>query len=282
MAKIDSIAVLGDSSSTGFGTNGRSYGTIVGEALGASRVENLARFSRTTKLMLEEDAPLVAELRPDLVIVQAGMGDSFPHPGKWVQRTLERFAPPTWHGVEGLERRAYYSGSRPQRTRQWLTATAKTTIKRTLIGLTGGFTRSSPDEYGECLDRLLTELGGVAPFVLSIGMFDIDQRIFPKQRVMNLPFRDRRFAVLSGHPQVIPVEINQRLQRWDHYHPDHAHWNADGHAAVAAEILAALGAAQAGSDGSEAGIAGNHRPDPAPPPGHRSSGTGTAEDALAG
>ncbi len=270
MAKIGTIAVLGDSSSTGFGTDGGSYGALVGEALGAGRVENLARFSRTTKLMLEEDVAAVAALRPDLVIVQAGMGDSFPHPGEWVQRTLERFAPPTWHGVEGLERRAYFTGTRRQRARQWVTATAKTTIKRVLIGLTGGFTRSTPEEYEECLDLLLTELEDIAPTVLSIGMFDIDQRMFPKQHVMNLPFRERRFAVLSTHPRVIPVEISQRLQQWDHYHPDHAHWNTEGHAAVADEIVSALRAANARADAS------------APVAGRRTSGTGTEEDALAG
>jgi lysophospholipase L1-like esterase len=237
---IDRIAVLGSSSSTGFGTGGRSYGTLVGQALGAGCVENLSKFGRTTELMVEEDLPLVAALSPDLVIVEAGMGDSLPHPGQWVQGMLERFAPKTWHGVEGLERRAYFRGTRPQRAQQWVTARAKTTLKRTLIQLTGGYTRATPAGFGEAFERLITELEGIAPVVVSVGMFDVDQHLFPKQHEMNLPFRQQRFAVLSGHQNVIAVEINQRLHQWADYHDDHAHWNASGHATVADEILQTL------------------------------------------
>ena len=240
MTTINSIAVLGDSTSTGFATQGRSYAVLVGEALTATTVENFAVFGRTAKLMVDEDLSRVADLRPDMVIVHVGMGDSLPHPGERVQRILERFAPPTWHGVYGLERRAYFSGTRWHRVTQWVVAETKTTIKRALIGITGGYTRATPVEFERYFDQLLTELADRVDVVVSIGLFDVDQHRFPKQHVLNLPFREKRFAVLSRHPQIIPVEINQRLDHWGHFLPDRAHWNAAGHAAVADEILQAL------------------------------------------
>jgi hypothetical protein len=209
-------------------------------------VENFAQFSRTAKLMVEEDLPRIAVLRPDLIIVEAGMGDSLPHPGERVQRMLERFIPSTWHGVDGLERRAYFSGTRRQRARQWAVAESKTAIKRALITLTGGFTRSNPEEFHAYLDRLFTALEVTNPVIVSIGLFDLDQHAFPKQHEFNLPFRAHRDQVLSEHPHVVRVEIDQRLHRWDDFHEDHCHWNAAGHATVANEILRALHSALPG------------------------------------
>jgi hypothetical protein len=171
---------------------------------------------------------------------QAGMGDSLPHPGERLQRLLEHFVPSTWHGVNGFERRAYFSGTRRRRARQWAVAEFKTTLKRALIDLTGGFTRSNPDEFRSYLDQLLTGLEAISPIVVSVGLFDMDQHIFPKQHEMNVPFRVQRERVLTEHPQVIVAEINERLHRWDDYMGDHGHLNASGHASVAEEIIRSL------------------------------------------
>ncbi len=70
------VAVLGDSSAAGFGTGGRGFPVLAGEGLGALRLENLSQFSRTTKLMVEEDVSRIDEIRPDVVIVSIGMADS--------------------------------------------------------------------------------------------------------------------------------------------------------------------------------------------------------------
>ena len=240
MAAVDCVVILGDSTSAGFATGGRGYPVLVGEALGANRVENLSKFGQTTKLMVEEDLPRIGELRPDVVIVQAGMGDSLPHPGQRVQRLLEHFVPSTWHGVDGLERRAYYSGTRRRRARQWAVAEFKTALKRTLITLTGGFTRSNPDEFRRYLDELFTGLEAMGPVIVSVGLFDMDQHIFPKQHKVNLPFRVQRHIVLTQHPRVISAEIDRCLHRWDDFLGDHGHLNASGHATVAEEILRSL------------------------------------------
>jgi hypothetical protein len=78
MTAVDCVVILGDSTSAGFARGGRGYPVLVGEALGAIRVENLSKFGQTTKLMVEEDLARIGELRPDVVIVQAGIGDSLP------------------------------------------------------------------------------------------------------------------------------------------------------------------------------------------------------------
>lgn len=116
----------------------------------------------------------------------------------------------------------------------------KTALKRTLIALTGGFTRSNPDEFRRYLDHLFTALEAMGPVIVSVGLFDMDQHIFPKQHEVSLPFRLQRHIVLTKHPQVISAEIDQRLHRWDDFLGDRGHLNASGHATVAEEILRSL------------------------------------------
>ena len=237
---VDCLVVLGDSGSSGFGTGGRGYPVLVGEALRANKVENFAQFGQTTKLMVEEDLPKVALLRPNIVIVEAGMGDSLPHPSERIQQLLERFVPSTWHGVNGLERRAYFSGTRRRRAQQWIVATFKTNLKRAIISVTGGFTRSTPEEYRTYLEQLFTALEATSPIIVSVGLFDLDQHNFPKQHALNVPFRTVREDVLERHPHILRAEIDHRLHRWDDFHGDHCHWNAAGHATVAEVIIEAL------------------------------------------
>lgn len=117
---------------------------------------------------------------------------------------------------------------------------SKTTLKRALILLTGGFTRSNPDEFRTSLDQLLTALEGISPVVVCIGLFDVDQHVFPKQHTLNVPFRTQRYRVLAEHPRVIPAEIDEHLHHWDDFLGDHGHWNASGHATVAGQVLLAL------------------------------------------
>ena len=84
-AAVDCVVILGDSTSAGFATGGQGYPSLVGEALGANGGE-LVQVRTDHQLMVEEDLPRIGALRPDVVIVQAGMGDSLPHPGERVQR----------------------------------------------------------------------------------------------------------------------------------------------------------------------------------------------------
>jgi lysophospholipase L1-like esterase len=243
MKELKTIVVFGDSASVGFSTKGRSYGVVLAELLGATRVEVSAGFGRTTRDVLDQHASVLDGLHPDLIVLQTGMADSLMHPGRRVQLLMEHFAPKAWHGVDGLERRAVYSTSWSVRVSQRVAASAKTGIKRMTVALTGGFTRMQPAEYGECLDQLLTSLQASCPLVMTITPYEIDERVFPRQRRSARRFIDVGATVLARHPSVIPVEVDPVLDRWDDYLGDNGHWNASGHATVAAEIARSLRAA---------------------------------------
>lgn len=243
IARIDTVLALGDSATVGFGTGGRSYPVVVGEALGARQVEIDAALGRTTPAVLAAQAALVAKHQPDLVVVQTGMADSLLHPGRRVQALLERFAPPTWHGLDGLERRAVYSRSPWRRAGQRAASGTKTLLKRAIVSTTGGHTRLTAEESAAALDNLLSALTERCPLVVSIGFYTVDERCFPGQERTNRRFRAAREEVLSRHPSVVAVDVDRVLRRWDDFLADHGHWNATGHGAVAAEIVRCLAAA---------------------------------------
>jgi lysophospholipase L1-like esterase len=234
---ITTVSVIGDSASAGFATGGRSYPVLVSEMLGAEHLELLVKFGKTTRIALDHDADLVAAHKPDLILLQIGPADALVHPGQRLQRMIERFAPPTWHGVDGLERRAVFDQGRRRRVQQHLTAAVKTTLKRVLVTVSG-YTRMQPDEYGACLDQLLTRLEAISPLVVCLGFFPADDRYFPRQTRSFATFAAVRHAVLARHPAVIAVEPEQVLRCWDDYLGDHGHWNAAGHARVADLVVA--------------------------------------------
>ncbi len=238
---MSNVVVIGDSSSVGFGTRGRSYPVLVAESL-ESPLTLLADFGKTTRQALAEDLPAVAGCDPGLIILQTGMADSLLHPGRRVQQLLERFAPPTWHGVDGLERRAVYSSRRRTALLQRAGAAAKTTLKRLLVRA-NGWTRMTPDDYAACLDELLTGLEATGAPVVSIEIYRTDERIFPRQRATSAPFVAAHVAVTARHPGVVVVRPDEVLHRWDDFLGDHGHWNAAGHAKVAALVTDRLASA---------------------------------------
>lgn len=237
---MTTVAVLGDSSSVGFGTGGRSYAIQLSEKLGAELVAVIAGLGKTTAVALETDLSTIAGLHADVVVVQTGMADSLLHPGQRLQRWIEHFVPETWHGVDGLERRAVFEPNRWHRARQQVAAAAKTALKRTLITVSRGYTRMLPAEYSQCLDRLLTGIEAAGGVVVSIGIYRIDQRYFPRQDNAIAPFVAARRAVLARHPNVVSVEPDEVLVRWGDFLDDHAHWSAAGHERVADHIVRRL------------------------------------------
>ena len=92
---------------------------------------------------------------------------------------IERVAPATWHGVAGLEPRAYYSTtSRRRRWRQRAVSTLKVTVKRTAIRI-GHHQRMELDELVGHLGDLLARLEGLGVPVFLVGDYPVDARLFP-------------------------------------------------------------------------------------------------------
>src|SRR5947209_765923 len=112
-----SVAIIGDSVIAGLGVGGRSYGKLVAERLGAKRFLRLARSMNTVNNAVESLERLQSD-PPDIAIVSVGGSDGLVHAGSWVQRALDNHGPKSWQGTQGLDPRAYLSGTARERLRQ--------------------------------------------------------------------------------------------------------------------------------------------------------------------
>ena len=218
---------------------GRSYAKLVAERLEASRTLRLCR-STYTVLDAVDKLDRVHAQRPDVAIVSVGGSDGLVHAGAWVQRMLDNHGPKSWQGMQGLDPRAYLSGTRRQRVRQRATSLIKVTVKHVGIRLTGGSRRVDPDAFADGVRDLFAGLAELDCVVIVVGLHMPDEKLFPRSTASLLEYERLTTAALASHPDFVFVRTQGLLDTWDDFLVDHAHFCESGHAKVAQAVLAAL------------------------------------------
>jgi hypothetical protein len=228
------VAVLGSSHSVGLGVHGRSFAVRAAELLGADGTLQLSRSAQLVSQVGADTLDAIDGFAPTLVIVSFGAAEGHVHPSRFLQAVLDRFAPASWRGPDGIEPRPYFSQRPRRRLAQRAVSRAKVLVKRLLIGLTGGFHRLPAAEFEAGLRGLLDRLGP-APKVL-VGLWPVDERMFPRSN----PVLRRNDAILrmmaAERPDAVYVDTATAVRRWEDYLDDHAHLNESGHERVAALI----------------------------------------------
>ncbi len=233
------LLVLGSSIASGLGTRGRPFPQLLTETLGDPLLLDLSESSR----LIDESLTMVDEIAafaPTLAIIQHGSAESVVHPGPLVNRLINRYAPPTWHGVGGLYPRAYYSSDPRKQRRQRRISSLKVAVKRIVIPLSRGRSRMTPETFEKHLVKLIAILHSQDCDVVVLGMHRRDDRLFPRSAAA----ADRADAVIrriaEADPRVVFVDVEATLRCWEDYLEDHIHWNAGGHARVTAAIATAV------------------------------------------
>jgi lysophospholipase L1-like esterase len=231
------IAVVGSSHSVGLGVHGRSFAVRAAELLGASETLQLSRSAQLVSQAGAETVRAVQDFEPSLVIVSYGAAEGHVHPSRLLQSVLDRFAPASWRGPDGIEPRPYFSRRTTRRLVQRAVSRTKVLVKRLLIALTGGFHRLNAADFEAGLRDLLDRLGP-APKVL-VGLWPVDERMFPRSN----PVLARNDAILrtvaAERADAVYVDTAAVVRRWDDFLDDHAHLNDAGHNRVAALIAEA-------------------------------------------
>lgn len=230
------VVLLGDSVIAGLGVRGRSYGMLVAESLGASHTLRLARSTHTIIDALAR-VEKVRDYRPDVILVGVGGADGVVHASATLQKIVERFAPKSWQGVEGLEPRAYYVGSKWTRIRQRVTTLVKVTIKHVGVRLGDGYQRVPLESFEPKVNELFQRLSEIGCPVIVCGISDSDPRYFPRTEAALVQYREVMSAASARHDNFVYVDIRPPLKRWDDFISDHIHLNPSGHAKVAELIL---------------------------------------------
>jgi hypothetical protein len=233
------VLVLGDSIASGLGARGRPFPRLLAEALGGPPMLDLSRSSR----LIDESLGLadeIAAFAPTLAIVQHGAAESLVHPGPLVNGLINRFAPPGWHGVEGLLPRPYYSADAHRQRRQRRASWMKLAIKRLVIASTRGRSRMTPDTFGSHLVELIALLHAHDCDVVVLGMHRWDERLHPRSKVVVDGTAAVIRRIVEADPRVGFVDTEGTLRCWEDYLEDRMHWNAGGHRRVTAAIVACV------------------------------------------
>lgn len=230
------LAIIGGSTAAGLGTRGRSFATIVVEALEEPEVLDLSHSGR----MVDEHlalGPTIRDFRPDFAIICAGVSESMVHPGPSAQRIIERWAPASWHGVSGLQARPYFSTKPAKRLRQRAVSELKVAVKRSVIKASKGRSRMSPQDFGRNLSGLLALLAELECKSIVIDLWHTDDRLFPRTDEAFQAASVELAAAVKKAPSATRLPLRDVLLYWDDFLADHLHWNARGHQHVADLVL---------------------------------------------
>jgi hypothetical protein len=148
------IAVLGDSLAAGLGVRENSYPRMLAKDLQAASILMKAKASRPVTECMEL-VPRLEKFAPDLVLISTGQTESLVHPRPFVNSALERFGPPSWRGLVGLDARPFYSAEPRMRAREIGNSAAKIAFKNLAVHLTGGVPRMPHEEYRLALRAFL-------------------------------------------------------------------------------------------------------------------------------
>lgn len=230
------VAVLGDSAIAGYGVNGRSYAQIAAEQLNASRTMFFARshFTVFDSLRLFHR---VQTFEPDLLLIGVGGSDSLVHAGKTIERLLERFAPKSWQGTDGLDLNALPPPTPTKRGqyRHRITGLIKLALKHIGIRISGGYRQVEPKDFEPAYTELIKKSSELGCVVVVIAIHHVGTFLWPRSAASADEFEAVISRVLVDYPNIIRIDPKTVLAPGD-FLIDQAHFAASGHEKVA-ELL---------------------------------------------
>ncbi len=227
--------VLGDSWLRGLSKGQHTMSRYLPEAAGASEVLDLSRISRIVSDVVDGHLDEIEGFAPELAFLAVGGAESLVFPKPFFQKIIDRYFPPQWHGVEGLQ-----PSARPRRDRKLrprLEAFAKVALKQVLVNVFGPHRRQELSHYEASLRIVLDVLHAHGTVVVIIGATDVDGWGSPRSSEHIRAANRVNARVADEYRDVLFVETNPYVVKWDDYLVDHVHLARSGHRAVTDGVL---------------------------------------------
>jgi lysophospholipase L1-like esterase len=235
--------VIGDSWVRGLSKGQGSISRLIPEGIEAGNVLDISKISRVITDVAADHLREIDEFAPEFALVAIGGADSLVFPARWIQRLIDRLAPPKWQGVEGLMPSAMIYRDRKKRIRQRIEKFGKTLIKQLLVTLSGGRRRVPLPAFEAATRQVLDLLEKHGTIVVLVGCTDVDPLTFPKSN-RNIHAAQAVLRELSGeYPFAMYADSAGLVDKWDDYLIDRVHLTRDGHRKVADGVLALMAAA---------------------------------------
>jgi lysophospholipase L1-like esterase len=177
--------------------------------------------------------PLMAALRPELVVVFRGSLESIIRPAMIRDGDWPWWVPPSWRGYAAMDPRCYFSTTWWRRVKQTSVDSLKQKARLRLLKLRPGEPLMDLEIFATCQAGLLKQLRALSPRVLVLGLLPVDPAIFPRSAAYfkDVNERLREIAVAEGAEF---IDWASEIDKHDLFYRDGFHPNAAGASALAA------------------------------------------------
>ncbi len=123
--------------------------------------------------------PLIASLKPELVIIFRGSLEGILRPAMLHDGAWPWWLPHSWKGYAAMDPRCYFSTTWWRRAKQVTVDMLKQTVRLRLIKARPGVSLMKPERLLEQYSTLLARLQETKARILMLGLLPVDSRCFP-------------------------------------------------------------------------------------------------------
>ena len=144
--------------------------------------------------------PLMAALRPELVVIFRGSLESIVRPAMVMDKDWPWWVPQSWRGYAAMDPRCYFSTTWWRRAKQTSLDALKQTVRMRLLKVRPGKPLIDDDQFASYQTELLKRLRALGTRVLVLGLLPVDEARFPGSlehfKILNA--RIRQIAAAEG------------------------------------------------------------------------------------
>lgn len=176
--------------------------------------------------------PLIATLRPELVVIFRGSLESIIRPAMVADKDWPWWVPRSWRGYAAMDPRCYFSTTWSRKAKQSSVDALKQRARLKLLTLRQGKPLIDVEEFASHQTELLKRLRALGTRVLVLGLLPVDAARFPGSpaQFKTVNARLKEIAVAEG---VEFLDWASSLNGGDLFYRDGFHPNAAGASALA-------------------------------------------------
>lgn len=176
--------------------------------------------------------PLIAALRPELVVIFRGSLESIVRPAMVLDGDWPWWVPQSWRGYAAMDPRCYFSTTWWRKAKQTSVDALKQRARLKLLKLRPGKPLIDLERFASYQTELLKRLQAVGSRVIVLGLLPVDETRFPGSREHFRIVNDRLRQIAEAEG-VQFVDWASSLNGGDLFYRDGFHPNAAGAAALA-------------------------------------------------
>ena len=123
--------------------------------------------------------PLIAALRPELVVIFRGSLESIVRPAMVMDKDWPWWVPQSWRGYAAMDPRCYFSTTWWRKAKQTSVDALKQTARIRLLKVRPGKPLIDVDQFASYQAELLKRLRALGTRVLVLGLLPVDEARFP-------------------------------------------------------------------------------------------------------